>query len=252
MSLESRIRQLEENVFRAWPALETRYYDGWVLRFARGFTRRSNSVNPLYTSSLELDKKINFCEALYFERHQDIHFKLTAAMCPAQLDEELGARGYQRGDDVHVLELDLSTTTPTLSEWAYILPQRTEAWLDDTFRLTKTPMKHMVTFNDMLNRLLLKAAFLQLIIEGQTVGVGLGVVDGDCLTLFEIAVDETLRGRGLGRAVVNSLLHWGKAQGARYAHLQVTSDNAAAAQLYKSVGFRELYRYWYRSLATPK
>lgn len=252
MSKKERIRQLEENLFRAWPALETRYYDGWVLRFARGFTRRSNSVNPLYTSSLELDRKINFCEALYFERHLDIHFKLTDAANPSELDSVLETRQYHRVDEVRVLECDLSAISPTKSKWAYIMPSYTESWLDDTFRLTKIDMKHMVTFNDMLKRLLLKAGFLQLIIDNQTVGVGMGVVDGALVTLFQIGVDESLRGRGLGRAVVNSLLYWGKSQGAKNAVIQVTLDNVVASHLYESVGFKELYCYWYRSLKTPK
>jgi len=37
-----------------WPALQQRLYDGWVVRFARGHTRRANSVNPLYPSYHDL------------------------------------------------------------------------------------------------------------------------------------------------------------------------------------------------------
>ena len=56
------IRDIEELALNAWPALQTKHYDGWVLRFANGYTRRSNAVIPLYESTLDLDEKINFCE----------------------------------------------------------------------------------------------------------------------------------------------------------------------------------------------
>jgi hypothetical protein len=54
---------MEELSLNAWPAHQTLLYDGWVIRFANGYTKRANSVNPLYLSTIDLDEKIAFCRA---------------------------------------------------------------------------------------------------------------------------------------------------------------------------------------------
>jgi ribosomal protein S18 acetylase RimI-like enzyme len=45
---------------------------------------------------------------------------------------------------------------------------------------------------------------------------------------------------------VGAVLDAGAARGAVWAYLQVTEANTAAAALYASLGFSDLYRYWYR------
>jgi ribosomal protein S18 acetylase RimI-like enzyme len=42
------------------------------------------------------------------------------------------------------------------------------------------------------------------------------------------------------------MLSIGKARGAKYAYLQVQLDNKPALKLYSDIGFKEIYRYWYR------
>jgi hypothetical protein len=56
---------IEELTLNHWPSLQTLLYDGWVLRFAEGHTKRANSVNPIYTFKQPVDEKITQCEQLY-------------------------------------------------------------------------------------------------------------------------------------------------------------------------------------------
>lgn len=48
---------LEELSMNALPALQTILYDGWVIRFADGYSNRANSVNPIYPSIENVHKK---------------------------------------------------------------------------------------------------------------------------------------------------------------------------------------------------
>ena len=57
------------------------------------------------------------------------------------------------------------------------------------------------------------------------------------------------RGGGHGRRIVLAALKWARLRGAREAWLQVEADNGPATALYRSIGFREAYRYHYRRRA---
>src|SRR6478672_4265852 len=90
------ILPLEERALNAWPALQTVHYDGWVLRFAAGYTRRANSVQPLYPGALPPAEKIAYCAAVYAGRGQPPIYKLTPAAQPAVLDQALADLGYRQ------------------------------------------------------------------------------------------------------------------------------------------------------------
>lgn len=41
-------KAIEEITLNTWPAEQSVLLNGWVLRTAAGYTKRANSVNPLY------------------------------------------------------------------------------------------------------------------------------------------------------------------------------------------------------------
>jgi hypothetical protein len=71
------IKVLEELSLNAWSTLQTKLYDGWILRFANGYTKRSNSINPIYHSTLQLQEKIEICENEYKKQNLPVVFNLN-------------------------------------------------------------------------------------------------------------------------------------------------------------------------------
>jgi ribosomal protein S18 acetylase RimI-like enzyme len=246
------IRTLEEVSLRAWPALQTRYYDGWVLRMAKGYTRRANSVNPVFGSSLAIDEKIDFCEALYFGQHNDIRFKMTDAVYPVDLDDRLAARDYEKEPATSVQTLDLLDMATDISENVDISPHLTAIWLEDFVRLSRADTRLAPTMRHIFGKILPETGFLQLRHHDETVAVALGVLDENRLGIFDVVTSIDQRRQGFGETVVRNLLAWGAGKGATTAYLQVMSDNDHALRLYDKIGFREAYCYWYRRARSTK
>jgi ribosomal protein S18 acetylase RimI-like enzyme len=91
-----------------------------------------------------------------------------------------------------------------------------------------------------------KAGYARLLVDGETAAVAMGVVERGWLGVFDVMTAAHLRRRGYARQVMLHLLHWGLAQGARHAYLQVMADNTPALGLYAGLGFTRTYDYWYR------
>ena len=83
-----------------------------------------------------------------------------------------------------------------------------------------------------------QAAFYVARQDGAVVGsVGVGRLDGGTAELHRLYLDARLRGRGLGRALVDVVLHWCRRAGVR--HLVLWSDTRfdRAHALYERMGF---------------
>jgi len=231
----------------ALPALQTVFYDGWVLRFADGHTRRSNSINPIYSSYLDLDEKIEKCERIYRAKGLQVVFKLTDAAIPENLESRLVERGYLPGVSspvsIQLLDLEDVGQSPALDV------VRTEVWSEqwqaEFMRLNKVNERHYATLKNMLSSIVPRCCYFSMMRSGSMVASGLAVLEDEYVGLFDIVADSNLRRQGLGKAITVDMLSWGKENGARRSYLQVVHDNEPAVALYAGMGFREVYRYWY-------
>jgi len=192
------IRFIEERSINSLPALQTVIYDGWIVRFADGYTRRANSVNPLYPSRLPIDDKIEYCEQLYQRRGRDVIFKLTEDAQSVDLDARLEARGYQKTESVVVQTCALGMVAlPPPSRDLVLLPALTDRWLDDYCQIGGIDPARRSTIERMLSNVVPNAAFAALVRGGMTAAIGLAVLDYGYLGLFDIAVEKSMRRRGL-------------------------------------------------------
>jgi GNAT superfamily N-acetyltransferase len=284
------ITHYEELAMNAWPALQTLLYDGWMLRFASGYTRRSNSIAPLYPSTLPVDEKIRFCEAFYRERGLEVIFKLTSACQPADLDTLLESKGYLMDATTSFQVLDLrgwhisepganlaganlaganlaganlagaNLASANLAganlaganlaganlAGAILESDLTPAWLSAYCRMSQVADKHLPVLEQMLRVIVPTHCFARINAGDETIACGLGVLQDGNVGLFDIVVDSGYRRRGNGEKLVRSILDWAAGLGAHSSYLQVMLNNPPALRLYARLGYREIYRYWYR------
>lgn len=242
------VLRLEEAGLNAWPALRVALVDGWVARFADGFTKRANSANPihgpLHEENRDLAARVERVEQLYRAAGQRPIFRLSP-LAPAPLEPLLDARGYARIDETVVETADLAAMAVAADPGFQELGGAAD-WVEPASILQQEPAATRPTLRAMLERMVPRAAFGLLLRDGAPAACGLAVVEGDLVGLFEIAVDPTRRREGLGLAMTRSLLAWGRRQGASSGYLQVVAGNAPARALYAGLGFRESHRYWYR------
>jgi GNAT superfamily N-acetyltransferase len=240
------IRTIEELSLNAWPAIRQVLHDGWLLRFAEGYTRRSNSVSALYPGRLDLIRKIEFCERAYADRGLPAIFKLTAAAEPPELDRVLEQRSYRSEARTSVQCAELAMSSLAAPDDVRAWEEPGDEWIEHFMTLSGLPAHRRPVLRGILFNICCRVRFVALLDGGQPIACGMAVVQGAYVGLFDIVTDKDRRGQGVGTRLVQALLHWGRSQGATKAYLQVMLDNAAALRLYGKLGFVESYQYWYR------
>ncbi|MFN8374121.1 MAG: GNAT family N-acetyltransferase [Anaerolineae bacterium] len=240
------IRLIEERSLNALPSLYTMVYDGWILRFAKGYTRRANSVNPLYGGTLPLNEKIDYCEDVYRRHGLNVIFKLTDAAQPAELEDVLVARGYEHQAGTIVETMDL--TKVRFKRDANVVAQRqfTMTWFNAFAELNGLREDAAGTLKKILAQIQPRTCFASFVDEGQVVATGMAVLERGCVGLFDIVTDVNHRRKGYSTRLVSHLLAWAQEKGGHTAYLQVVGDNQPALWMYNKIGFKETYHYWYR------
>jgi ribosomal protein S18 acetylase RimI-like enzyme len=239
------IRLLEEISLNAWPAFEVSLYDGWVIRFADGFSRRSNSIVPLYPSRLNIMEKVRLCEVMYRERGQRTVFKLTAASDPRELDLILSEDGYRPEAETGVRTRSLRDAVGAPRADVVLQDEFSDEWVSALCALNAYDPRHHQTVHALTRFIHPLRVFASVRRDGKIVGCGLGVIRQDHLSIFDIVIDKDHRRRGFGKQIMTGILNWGRRHSAETAFLQVMANNPVAMAMYDGLGFREYYRYVY-------
>ena len=238
---------LEERALNGWPALDAQSFGGWTFRAAEGCTKRANSANAL-APSIAFDTVERKAQRFYRERGLPTIFRLTP-LAPPDCDRLLAERGYLYHNEslVMVAPIRDSTAAPLVE----IADAPSPAWLDSLAAANAVPEPLRDAHHRIVRAIRFPAAFATVLYEGAPVGFGLAVCERGMVGLFDIVVSPAARGKGLGRAIVQALMDWGRRNGAASAYLQVTATNGIARTLYEGLGFAEAYRYHYRISPAP-
>lgn len=240
------VRRFEAAGFRAWPASAVHYDGTWVIRLTAGHpSKRLNSINPLDPEDgLDLSGRILRAEQRFEAYGRAPVFRMSPLAGP-RLIRHLAAEGWEAFDESLVMLCDLESDV--VHGAMDQIPMR------DMARFVSASMKTHAAdaalragLSEIIGAIQTEVGMFVLEQDDEPLASAVCVHDGELAGLFEVATTEAARGQGHGRRLILSALKWARLRGARHAWLQVGGGNVAALRLYKSLGFRELYRYHYR------
>jgi GNAT superfamily N-acetyltransferase len=239
------VSRLEDLMLNMSAPSEQLLYDGWLLRFSPHDIKRAQSVAALY-STLPVAEKIQRTEQLYRQAGLPPLFRISPLSQPRDLDQQLDLRSYRRFETSSVqvasLEPPFGEKRGDLRfERAQMLP-----WLEHSSRLHGFDDASRESLRHRLEIAILPSTYLTVWHGDKVAACGRVAVDGDTGGLLDVITEESIRGKGIGSALTAALLQIAYEQGARTAWLAVLADNPPALAVYRKLGFRPVYEYWYR------
>ena len=244
------VQTLEELSLNALPCLQQILYDGWVMRFAEGFTKRANSVTPLYSGVKDLKTKISRCEAVYDRFLLPPIFRLADTLQWSNLDRTLAELGYVKRDavSVRVKSIGDRDSIPLFDRQLNLTIENelSEEWLDRYVHAADVPIQHWQTISTMLDIIPNPICYAYLKDRSRFCSCGFGVLEDNYFGIFFLVTAKQQRRRGYASQLIAAMLDWGKNNGATTAYLQVETANQAGINLYNKLGFAESYQYFYR------
>jgi len=239
-------RRLEELSLNASGAFQSLLYDGWLLGFRPGPTKRLRCVNAFYSTSLPLAEKVGHCVRFYRSVNLPPIFRMLPFSQPPELDAYLESLAWPRFERTLVLRANLRETSrmPAASDGVEIID--VTQWVLATAGLLDVDGDRLQASLDRARAYPLPHVGAIVRRQGEAVACGLAKLEGVHVGLFAVTTAPLHRRQGLGRAIVSALLAEASRQGSQIAYLQVTADNAPALGLYRPFGFASVYDYWYR------
>lgn len=238
-------RDIELMLMRTWPAIEERTYDGWVLRFSNGYTKRSNCINPLYESYFELEEKFEYCKKIYEDKKLPIVYKIIDIEVSLVVDEFLEKKGLIKQDMVTVKEINLRDVNYNLKSininWGF-----SKEWYDFYVSENKLNVEEKHILKKLLEKNNKNNVYVYKSIDNEIIAVAMGSVEKNRMGIFNVYVKDTHRKNGYATEILEGLLVEARKINVEKAYLQVMETNEKAMKLYKKMGFVPKYKTWYR------
>jgi len=238
--------RIERHALAAWPGVEQRLMNGWLLTFGGGYTKRANSATLVETTDSSPCDSIDAIERAYRSKDLPPVFRLNPLAVDALVDERLDSLKYLRLDETLVQSLAIESRQHFTTGDVAVTFGGDEAWRSGLASAQLLSQVQAQAASQFLDRIAGRLVAVQAPDRGLPVAWGMGVIADRMIGLFNIVTLPDHRGRGLGGRLVRALLAAGAREGAEFAYLQVGAENHAARSLYAGLGFRDLYRYHYR------
>ena len=239
-------KRIEEASLNAWPALQQVVYDGWILRFSKGYTKRANSITPLFESSIDLAEKVEVCERRYQGQNLPPIFRLPSIVKHEKLDQYLSEIGYRKIDPTRVMQTELKGREFRVRKEVEFCEEQFESWLENYSFWNNTDLEQKDLHAKILRTIPTDKMFASVKRNGRMVSCGLSVIEDEYAGIFDLITAPEERRQGFGTDLLNGILQWSQTKGATRAYLQVMMNNKIAWRMYRRAGFENLYHYWYR------
>lgn len=235
-------------MLNAWPALQTRHVDGWLLRTALGHTKRANAATPFYVSKIDF-KELALVVRDHYRAQKIIPMFRITDLAPKGFDAYLEDEGWQFYDQSQGMIFDIPVRLNLGGSKAAMLSLEdspSPTWVEGAGLAYEFSDWQIDALGMIVSQIKLTSAFCTVYLDKKPVGYGLAVYERGAVGLYDLAIHPDFRGQGIGRRMVGSLIHWGKSKGAEIAYLQARIANTRAIGLYENMGFRRAYLYHHR------
>ena len=241
------VRACESRIVNAWPAPTTLVIDDWVVRFANGYSGRANSASALQADAEMDDGTLAFIEKLYAEASLPPRIRFTPLVAESAR-RRFAARGYRIETASFGMVAELDPARHPEDPEMLVDPLATEAWISGVCSHQTGNKRNREHLSAIVSGVRLPAAFATLLHEGRPAAYAMSVAERGMAEIGAVIVDESLRGKGLGKKLMLGLMGWAAAQGCSLAYLQVDQSNGLAFEMYRRLGFRTIYAYETRVL----
>jgi ribosomal protein S18 acetylase RimI-like enzyme len=229
----------------ACPSIQTILYDGWILRMANGYTKRANSINLLYKSTINLEEKIEYCGNLYSQNNLPTIYKLIECDEHENIDNKLEALNYEKLDITSVqicnnltppVEPQVRVFRGSHNNFDGIITNDnfTEEWINGFVRCNNIKSEYIETSKTMLKNTMGNKIIIAKKIDNEIIGCGYSVIENGYIGMFDIVVKENRRGNGYGKEIVQTILSEAGKAGVEKSHLQVVNNNTTAKKFMKN------------------
>ncbi len=223
---------------RTWPAAEVREAAGWVLRDGRGGGKRVSSATAARNGTTP---DISRAESVMSAMGQKPLFLIRGG--EERLDELLHRRGYRIADPVVVYAArpdSLARREPEGPDVVFCdepLPVLAEIWAAGDIGRARL---------NVMRRAAGERSCLLARRHNRPAAAGFVALHGRIAMAHALEVRAAFRRAGVASAMMAAMAGWSLRRGAQFLSAAVTRDNAAARNLYRSLGMEPCCRYHYR------
>src|SRR6516225_7424641 len=159
--------RVEETCLSAWPALQEVLFDGWLLRFSEGLTRRANSANPLRPLP---HADLPACELLYRRQKLPTIFRVLSLIAPS-VDEQLASAGYTDEGDSCVLYGGIDEIEMGPDPDVCLLSKPNPEWFRVMAALQNHTIEQASIYQRIVGQIAIPASFVALFANGEVVAL---------------------------------------------------------------------------------